>query len=59
MFILKMLTPKVLKAIMSYVFEKNDLDKKMDLVEVRLSRLELDAHPKCCNCKKKIKKGVK
>ena len=37
--ILKILTPKVLKAIMSYVFEKNNLDKQMDTMQVRVAKL--------------------
>ena len=66
MWILKILTPKVLKGIMKYVFERNDLDQKMDAVDFRLSRLELDAHPqkelvtcKCCKKKLKNNKGAK
>ena len=64
MLILKILTPKVLKAIMKYVFERNDLDHKMDAVDVRLSRLELDAHPQrefvtCECCKKKLRESQK
>ena len=37
---LKILTPKVLKAIMSYVFEKNELDLQMDSIRARLEKLE-------------------
>jgi len=59
--ILKLLTPKVLKAIMKYVFEKNNLDDQMDAMQVRVARLELDAHPKrdfvtCEECKRRIEK---
>ena len=38
--ILKILTPKVLKAIMSYVFDKNELDYKVEKLEKRLIKLE-------------------
>ena len=38
--VLKILTPKVLKSIMSYVFEKNTLDLQMDMVLERLRKLE-------------------
>ena len=38
--ILKILTPKVLKGIMKYVFEKNNLDQQMDMVLHRLDKLE-------------------
>jgi hypothetical protein len=38
--VLKILTPKVLKAIMSYVFEKNELDLQMDSIRARLEKLE-------------------
>ena len=58
--ILKILTPKVLKAIMAYVFDKNPLDEQMDMVLVRLQNLEKDSHPPrsyvvCDKCKYKIK----
>jgi hypothetical protein len=38
--VLKILTPKVLKAIMSYVFEKNELDLQIDSIRARLEKLE-------------------
>ena len=38
--ILKILTPKVLKAIMRYVFEKNELDEQMESVRARLDKIE-------------------
>ena len=38
--ILKILTPKVLKAIMRYVFEKNELDEQMESARARLDKLE-------------------
>ena len=38
--ILKILTPKVLKAIMKYVFEQNELDMQMDSVRARLTKIE-------------------
>ena len=36
----KILTPKVIKSIMKYVFEKNNLDQQMDMVLHRLDKLE-------------------
>ena len=58
--VFKILTPKVIKAIMNYVFEKNPLDEQMDMVLVRLATLEKDSHPArsyivCDKCKYKIK----
>ena len=58
--ILKILTPKVLKGIMNYVFEENELDIKMQVLENRVSALEKDSHPQrefviCETCNKKIK----
>ena len=58
--ILKILTPKVLKAIMAYVFDKNPLDEQMDMVLHRLEKLEEESHsPKtyivCDKCSYKIK----
>ena len=58
--ILKILTPKVLKGIMKYVFEENELDIKMQVLENRVSTLEKDSHPQrefviCETCNKKIK----
>ena len=38
--ILKILTPKVLKAIMAYVFEENNLDQQMGSVRSRLDKIE-------------------
>ena len=38
--VLKLLTPKVVKAIMDYVFEKNDLDYKMERLIERVEKLE-------------------
>ena len=38
--ILKILTPKVLKAIMKYVFEENELDQQMGSVRARLDKIE-------------------
>ena len=62
--ILKILTPKVLKAIMAYVFEKNELDEQMGSVRARLDKLEGVAHPArdfvtCECCKKKLKQKEK
>ena len=58
--VLKILTPKALKAIMSYVFDENELDIKIEVLENRVSALEQDTHPKrdfvmCDKCKKQIK----
>ena len=57
--IFKILTPKVIKGIMKYVFEKNPLDEQMDMVLVRLRDLEKDSHPErhfvvCDKCKRQI-----
>ena len=57
--VLKILTPKVIKGIMKYVFEKNPLDEQMDMVLARLRDLEKDAHPPrhfvvCDKCKRQI-----
>tara|TARA_Y100000401_G_scaffold113677_1_gene114698 strand:- start:1001 stop:1165 length:165 start_codon:yes stop_codon:yes gene_type:complete len=38
--ILKILTPTVIKGIMQYVFEENDLDQQMGSVRARLDKLE-------------------
>ena len=38
--IFQLLTPKVVKGIMAYVFEKNDLDLQMESVRERLDKLE-------------------
>lgn len=38
--ILKLLTPKVIKAILAYVFEKNELDTKVEKLENRIEKLE-------------------
>ena len=56
----KILTPKVLKGIMNYVFDKNPLDHQMEAVLNRLERLEKDSHPKrdfvlCNQCKQTIR----
>ena len=62
MLVLKILTPKVIKAIMSYVFDENNLDQQMDMVLVRLQKLEDVAHPKkdfvrCKKCEERITKA--
>ena len=36
----KILTPKVIKGIMKYVFDKNPLDHQMEMVLNRLDKLE-------------------
>ena len=38
--VLKLLTPSVVKAIMDYVFNKNDLDYKMEKLVERVEQLE-------------------
>ena len=38
--IFKILTPKVIKGIMKYVFEENNLDQQMCSVRSRLDKLE-------------------
>ena len=58
--VLKILTPKVIKAIMAYVFEDNNLDQQMGSVRARLDKLEKDSHPPrryivCDKCNYKIK----
>lgn len=58
--VLKILTPSVLKAIMNYVFEENELDQQMGSVRARLDNLEKDSHPArdfvlCNRCSHKIK----
>ena len=62
--VLKILTPKVIKATMRYVFEENELDQQMGSVRARLDKLEGVAHPKkdfvtCECCKKKLKQKEK
>ena len=58
--ILKILTPKVLKGIMKYVFEENELDIKIQVLENRIKDLAkiIDAQKDfvmCDVCKCKIK----
>ena len=58
--IVKILTPKVIKGIMKYVFEENALDQQMGSVRARLDKLEKNSHPPrsyivCDNCSCKIK----
>ena len=58
--VFKILTPKVLKAIMNYVFEDNELDQQMGSVRARLDKLEKNSHPPrsyivCDKCKYKIR----
>jgi len=38
--VLKLLTPKVTKAILDYVFKKNELDQQTESVRCRLDKLE-------------------
>jgi hypothetical protein len=42
---LKLLSPAVIKKIMSYVFEENDLDKKMNEVVNDVKQLKEQSHP--------------
>ena len=51
--ILKILTPKVLKGIMKYVFEQNNLDMQMEMVLNRIEKLENKVN--YCKCKSKKK----
>ena len=58
--IVKILTPKVIKGIMKYVFEENALAQQMGSVRARLDKLEEDSHPPksyivCDKCSYKIK----
>jgi hypothetical protein len=58
--VFKILTPKVIKSIMKYVFDKNPLDCQMEMVLVRLEKLEKNSHPPksyvvCDKCNYKIK----
>ena len=58
--VLKLLTPTVLRGIVKYVFEKNPLDHQMEMVLVRLEKLEENSHPLrdfvvCDKCKQQIK----
>lgn len=58
--IFKILTPKVLKGIMDYVFKENELDQQMGSVRSRLEKLEEGSHPPrsyivCDKCSYKIK----
>lgn len=58
--IVKILTPKVIKGIMDYVFEENALDQQMGSVRKRLDKLEKNSHPPrsyivCDKCSYKIK----
>ena len=55
--ILKILTPKVLKAIMNYVFEKNPLDHQMEAVIDRIDKMEKNMCK--CKCRNKIKEKKK
>ena len=57
--LLKIFTPKVIKGIMDYVFNKNPLDCQMEIVLDRLQNLEKDSHPArhfvvCDKCKRQI-----
>ena len=54
--ILKLLTPRLIKVIISYVTEENELDVEVKLINRRLAELEKYSHPKrklICKGKKK------
>ena len=58
--IVKILTPTVIKGIMKYVVEENELDQQMGSVRARLDKLEKDSHPPksyivCDKCSYKIR----
>ena len=58
--IVKMLSPKILKLIMDYVFKENELDKKVKELDEEVKMLIAVSHPKrdfvrCEECKHKIK----
>ena len=53
--VLKLLTPKVVKSILNYVFEKNNLDDQMEMVLHRIDKLENTEYILCKHCKSKIK----
>ena len=60
--VLKLLTPKVVNAIMDYVFKDNILDEQMESMQKRVKTLEDMAHkPKefivCKKCKQKAKRS--
>ena len=62
--ILKILKPNVIKNIMKYVFEENNLDFQMGSIRARLKKLEKVSHPRrdfvvCekCKCEVEEKKG--
>ncbi len=38
--IFKILTPKIVRSIIDYVFEENELDKKVKILEDKVSQLE-------------------
>ena len=62
--VFKILTPKVIKGIMKYVFDKNPLDEQMEMVLVRLQKLEDISHPKkefvrCKQCEERITEAGK
>ena len=56
--ILKLLTPKLIRTIISYVTEENELDIEVKQINNRLEELEAHSHPKrelICNRKGKKK----
>ena len=62
--VFKILTPKVVKGIISYVFDKNPLDEQMEMVLNRIQKLEDIAHPKkefvrCKQCEERITEAGK
>lgn len=62
--IFKLLTPKVLKAIMDYVFEDNNLDQQMAAMQKRVAKLEkvtptAKEMSVCGHCQKRIMEKAK
>tara|TARA_Y100001938_G_scaffold147548_1_gene228964 strand:- start:1747 stop:1941 length:195 start_codon:yes stop_codon:yes gene_type:complete len=56
--IIKLLTPTLLKTIVKYVTEENELDREVIKIKKRLVKLEKVAHPKpklVCKAKTKCK----
>lgn len=43
--IFSLLTPKIVKGIIEYVFDKNELDYKVDALIEKIEKLEEDSHP--------------
>jgi hypothetical protein len=61
--IFKLLTPKVVNAIIDYVFKPNNLDEQMEIMQERMKKVEgMAHHPKefivCKDCKNKAKRSI-